>query len=163
ATPAEAAVLDGLSKQLDLTGQDRIAAAHIQSRATRRGRGRGRDPSPRQRAARLRATIASDLRDRWPELANVLNPLAIELGTKRSDEFVKAVESHPRYKEYREQADAAARDSDPQKRRAKFERFIRTAEDVILRENLKRLADEKKLGQYQTIAAAEAGTLHAAA
>jgi hypothetical protein len=48
---------------------------------------------------------------------------------------------------------------DPQKRRAKFERFVRTAEDVLLRENLKRQDDAKRLAQYETIAAAESGTL----
>ena len=93
ATPAERAVLDGLSKQLDLTGSDRIAAAQRESRATRRGRSRGRDQSPRRRAARLRDTIADDLKERWPELANVLNPGAVELVTTRSKEFVEAVEA----------------------------------------------------------------------
>ena len=58
--------------------------------------------------------------------------------------------------------DLAAREPDPRKRRAKFERFVRTAEDVILRENLKRLKDEKRLAQYQAIVAAESGTLHQA-
>ena len=58
--------------------------------------------------------------------------------------------------------DLAAREVDPQKRRAKFERFVRTAQDVILRENLKRLDDQKLLAQYQAIVAAEATSLHSA-
>src|SRR5262245_17082381 len=159
ATPAERAVLDGLTKQLDLTGADRIAAAQREGRATRRNRSRGREQSPRRRAARLRATIADDLKERWPELANVLNPEAVELLTSKSNAFVAAVEGHPKYKEYREQVDLAAREPDPQKRRAKFERFVRTAQDVILRENLKRLDDQKQLGQYRAIVAAEATVL----
>ena len=160
ATPAERAVLDGLSKQLDLAGNNRIAAAQRESRPTRRGRSRGGEPSARRRAARLRDTIADDLKDRWPELANVLNPGAVELVTTRSKEFVEAVEAHPKYKEYREQKDLAAREVDPQKRRAKFERFSRTAQDVIRRENLKRQDDQKLLAQYQAIVAAEASSLH---
>ena len=162
ATPAERAVLDGLSKRLDLTGEGRIAAAQRESRQFRRGRSRGGDQSPRRRAARLRNTIVDDLKKRWPELANVLNPEAIELLTTRSQAFVAAVEGHPRYKEYRDQLDLAAREPDPRKRRVKFERFVRTAQDVILRENLKRLNDEKRLAQYQAIVAAEYTFLHQA-
>jgi hypothetical protein len=160
ATPAERAVLDGLSKQLNLTGEERIAAAQRESRLFRRGRSRGREQSPRRRAAQLRATIADDLEKRWPELANVLNPGAVELVTTRSKEFVDAVEQHPKYTVYGEQKDLAAHEPDPQKRRAKFERFIRAAQDVIRRENLKRLDDQKLLTQYQAIAVAEATSLH---
>lgn len=162
ATPAERAVLDGLSKQLDLTGDGRIATAQRESRPSRRSRTRGRDQSPRRRAARLRETIADDLKERWQELANVLNPGAVELVTTRSKEFVEAVEGHPKHKEYREQVDLAAREPDPQKRRAKFERFVRTAQDVIRRENLKRLDDQKLLAQYRAIVAAESTLLNKA-
>lgn len=160
ATPAERAVLDGLSTQLGLAGNDRIATAQRESRAGRRGRLRGRgEQSPRRRAARLRDTIADDLKERWPDLANVLNPGAIELVTIRSKEFVDAIENHSKYKEYREQLDLASREPDPQKRRVKFERFVRMAQEVILRENLKRLKDEKQIAEYQGIVAAEGGSL----
>lgn len=159
ATSAERAVLDGLSKQLDLTGDGRLATAQRESRASRRGRFRGPGQSPRRRVARLRDTIADSLKERWPELANVLNPGAVELLTTRNKEFVEAVEGHPKYKEYLEQKDLAAREADPQKRRAKLERFVRTAQDVILRENLRRLDDKKLFGQYQAIVAAEATSL----
>jgi hypothetical protein len=162
ATPAERAVLDGLSKQLKLTGENRIAAAQRESRPTRRGRTRTREQSPRRLAGRLRDTIADDLKERWPELANVLNPVAVELVTARSKEFVEAVEGHPKYNEYREQKRLAAQEVDPQKRRAKFERFVHTAQDVIRRENLKRLDDQKLLTQYQAIVAAEASSLNSA-
>jgi hypothetical protein len=156
ATPAERAVLDGLSTQLGLEGKDRIAAAARaggESRRFRRGQ-RGRRPG--QGARRLREEIANDLRGRWPELSNVLNPGAIALVTTRSQEFVAAVEGHPRYAEYRQENAAAAGAADPQKRRVKYERLVATAEDVILRENLRRLGDATRLAQYEAIAAAEA-------
>jgi hypothetical protein len=159
ATPIERAILEGLSSQLDLTGGNRIAEADRNTRTTRRGRGRRRNRSASRRAARLRDTIADDLKERWPELSNVLNPGAIELLTERSEEFIEAVEHHPQYDEYREQADLAERTPGPQKRRAKYERFVRTAEDVILRENLHRLGDQKHLTQYDAIVAAESGFL----
>jgi len=159
ATPVERAVLEGLSKQLALTGSDRIANAERESKPARRGRGRGRDRSASRRAEQLRDSIADDLKQRWPELANVLNPEAVELLTTQSPTFVAAVEGHPRYEEYREQAELASRELDPRKRRVKYERFVRTAQDVILRENLKRLGDDERLAQYQAIVAAEGTTL----
>jgi hypothetical protein len=53
----------------------------------------------------------------------------------------------------------AARRPDPQKRRVKYERFVRTTEDVILRENLRRLGDERRLAQYEALVAAESTSL----
>jgi hypothetical protein len=156
ATPSERAILDSLSVQLDLEGNHRIEVAEEQSRASRRGsRRRQRGRSSGQRASRLRDVIADDLEKRWPELSNVLNPGAIELLTTRSQEFVQAVEQHPSFRQYRELVEIEARRPDPQKRRVKFERFVRTTEDVILRENLKRLGDSKRIAQYEAIVAAE--------
>jgi hypothetical protein len=69
------------------------------------------------------------------------------------------VEQHPAFEQYREYLELADRRPDPEKRRVKYERFVRTAEDVILRENLKRLGDEKRLAQYEAIVAAESASL----
>jgi hypothetical protein len=155
ATPAERAILEGLSAQLELAGPDRLEQADREGQASRRFRRRPRGRSPERRAYRLREIIAEDLKARWPELSNVLNPGAIDLLTRRSAEFVAAVEGHPSYAEYRAVRDEAAAAPDPQKRRVKFERFVATAEDVILRENLKRLGDARHIAQYESIVAAE--------
>jgi hypothetical protein len=45
----------------------------------------------------------------------------------------------------------------------KFERFVATAEDVILRENLRRLGDAALMAQYGAIVAAEGAGLGAPA
>jgi hypothetical protein len=108
ATPAERAILDSLSAQLDLQGNERIETAQDESQEPRRGSRRRRGRSSSQRAGRLRDIIADDLEQRWPELANVLNPGAIELLTARSQSFVQAVEEHPSYQQYREQMEIAA-------------------------------------------------------
>jgi hypothetical protein len=79
--------------------------------------------------------------------------------TTRSQEFVQAVEQHPSYRQYLEQKELEERRPDPRKRRVKFERFLRTAEDVILRENLKRLGDRNRIAQYEAIVAAESTSL----
>lgn len=159
ATPAERAILDGLSAELSLAGSGRIEAAERAGRESPRRFGRrGRGGSGR-RAGRLRDVIADDLEDRWPELSNVLNPGAIELVTTRSAEFIAALEQHPNYREYRELRDASTGPVDPEKQRVKYERFVATAQEVLLRENLRRLGDATKLAQYAAIVAAEAGTL----
>ena len=112
ATPAERAILEGLSAELGLEGADRIeaaedaragAAAVVSPRRARRRLPAG--------AGRLRETIAEDLEERWPALANAFNPGVIELLTTHSEEFIAAVEGHPRYREYRQQMDARNRGS----------------------------------------------------
>ena len=91
--------------------------------------------------------------------ANVLNPVAIDFLTSRKREFIAAVEGHRDYKRYREQVENAAVRPDTEKQKVKYERFVRTAENVILRENLRLMDDTKRLQQYQTIAEAESESL----
>jgi len=159
ATASQKAVLEGLSEQLDLSGDTRLVDAW-KATQTRRGPGRNRQPSRREsQSSQLRREIASDLKRRWPALANVLNPLAIELITTRSDEFLKAIEDHPDYQRYRELTIEERATLSEQKRKVKFDRFLRTADNVIMAENLKRMNDRMKIDQYLSLIAAESGTL----
>ena len=82
ATPVQKAVLEGLSKQLKIEGDGRVMAAFQQTRGNNnRGRFRGgRRPQDRP-GAQQKARIARDLRKRWPQLANVMNPDSIALIT----------------------------------------------------------------------------------
>ena len=156
ATPTQYAVLEGLSEQLGLSGDSRIVDAWraTQSRGPRGGSRRRREPEP---GGDLRRKIASDIERQWPELANVLNPVAVDLMTSRSDEFIEAIEEHPDYVRFRALTKKAA--TDAAKQRVKYERFLRVADNVALAENLKRLGDKKRLGQYETLVKAESSTL----
>lgn len=168
ANPTQRAVLDGLSAQLELAGENRFAVARSKSRQTTRGSSKGRTsrrpaPSP---AAQLKMRIASDIKRKWPELANVLSPVAIELVTQRSEEFVRAVEGHPKYAEYREKL-AAEREKakstlSPSRTRVKYERWVRVAENIILHENLSRVAGSDTLERYRQLLQSEQATLFAA-
>ncbi|MGV3486702.1 MAG: hypothetical protein ACO1RT_19950 [Planctomycetaceae bacterium] len=160
ATPSEVAVLEGLSRQLDLSDNDRLQAAQSRLSQNRRGRGRYRGRSDGT-ASQLRRGIARDVLTRWPELANVLNPVAVELLTSRSDDFVRAIHIHPDYSRYRGLIDSATPGLSDQEKLVKYERFIRAVEHVILRENLRRLDDSASLASYQAIVDAESGTLPA--
>ncbi len=160
ATASQKVILEGLSEQLKLSGENRLVDAW-KATQTRRGPGRNRQPAPRSqdKSRDVRREIASDLKRRWPALANVLNPLAIELITTRSNELVAAIEEHPKYESYRELNLEAKSTLSEQKRKVKFDRFLRTADNVIMAENLKRMDDKKKFEQYQELVLAEGKTL----
>ncbi len=160
ATPSERAILEGLSRQLNLSGNDRIVDAWRETRRDQgrsQGRGRSRSRRPESPGSQLRRRIANELETRWPELANTLNPLSIELLTNRRDEFVDAVEGHPDYERYRELANEVTRDE--KKQLVKYERFLRTVDNIALAENLRRLKDAKKIAQYAAIVDAESNGL----
>lgn len=160
ATASQKEILEGLSEQLKLSGDNRLVDAW-KATQTRRGPGRNRQPVSRgqDKSRDVRREIASDLKRRWPALANVLNPLAIELITTRSNELVAAIEDHPKYESYRELSLEAKSTLSEQKRKVKFDRFLRTADNVIMAENLKRMDDQGKLEQFQALVAAERRTL----
>lgn len=65
------------------------------------------------------------------------------------------MESHRDYKRYRELADTFAQQPAPDKKKVKYERFVRTAENIILRENLRLLDDKERLAEYEAIVKAE--------
>ena len=71
----------------------------------------------------------------------------------------KAIEDHPDYQRYRELTIEERATLSEQKRKVKFDRFLRTADNVIMAENLKRMNDRMKIDQYLSLIAAESGTL----
>ena len=157
ASVVQKAILEGLSEQLGLKGDDRVMNAYQQTRSGGNdGRSRGRRSQSRPEAP-LKAKIARDLKRRWPALANVVNPVAIELITARQTEFIQAVEKHRDYAEYRRLAQTEANSA--QKKKVKFERFLRTIDNVIFAENLRREKRIDLIKQYETIVTAERRTL----
>ena len=158
ANPVQKAVLEGLSQQLQLNGQDRLNEAYDKSRPQQ---GRNRFSRGRQESSggQSKRKIADSLKRRWPGLANLMNPVSIELVTHRSDEFVKAIEGHADYRKYREQVAVGEGKLDPQKQRVKYERFLRIADNVVLAENLRRLNDPDRLAEYRQLEAAESTSL----
>ena len=168
ANPVQRVVLERLSEQLGLDSEDRLDVARKRvnegsGRSSSRGRYSRRRPSRTTKASQLKSRIAGDVRRRWPELANVLSPVATELLTTRRDEFVDAIESHPVWEEYvREKAkeqDAEKTTISPDRMRVKYERLLREAENVILAHNLTLIGDEDDVAAYQRIVASEQGVL----
>ncbi|TWU22127.1 Caspase domain protein [Novipirellula galeiformis] len=159
ATASDRAVLEGLSEQLDLQGENRLEVAEQKKEKARpRGRRRARNTDTDSSAA-LRRKIATDMRSRWPGLANPLNPIGIELMTTRSDDFIRAIEVHPDYANYRELANTSKTKLSDREKEVKYERFIRTVENVILRENLIRMGNANTIAAFEAILEGETASL----
>lgn len=154
ADETQRAMLEGLSNQLGLRGDNRLVDAWEALDSSRGRNRRRRQESPRDN---LRRRIAADIERKWPELANVLNPLPVALMTTRSAEFIAAIENHPEYKRYRDLDDADQ--VDEAKRRVKYDRFLRVADNVVMAENLRRINNPERIKQYESLVAAESGSL----
>ena len=166
ANPVDRAVLEGLSQKLELSGDNRIADARKAGSQRSGSSGRGTRGTSTRRGGRelsevqkLKQSITNDVRKRWPDLANLLNPVSVELLTTRQKEFVDAIENHKDYPRYRELTDKTTTQNSSEKSSVKYERFVRVTENVILTENLKRLGDAKNIESYNRILKAEAGSL----
>ncbi|TWT29386.1 hypothetical protein KOR34_51980 [Posidoniimonas corsicana] len=150
ASPVERVLLAKLSEKLELDGEDRLEDARRSARPSRRRR-RGRGPRP----AVTKNRIAADLLERWPELANTMNPVSIELVTTRQQEFIDAVQNHPLYERYQRESEEDRARPDQQQTRVQFERLLRVADNVILAENLRRLNQPEKVREHERLVAAE--------
>ncbi|MGB7324555.1 MAG: hypothetical protein WBD31_06770 [Rubripirellula sp.] len=159
-TPAQQAILEGLSSRLGLDSEDRITVAW---EAGQPQRGRRRSRATRSDAdvelETIRKRIKSDLTKRWPELANVMNPVAIELVTNRANEFVKTIKQHPKYARMVKLMDQNDTAMNQEERRAMHMRFIRVVDDVVLAENLRRLGNRKQIGEFGALVKAESAGL----
>jgi hypothetical protein len=150
ASPVQKVVLTKLSEKLKLDGENRLIDAWQKTRVDRRRR-RG----PAQSSSGLKNRIATDIKKRWPELANTMNPVSIELLTTRRKEFVDAVQNHPQYRKYKQESDQRQSRPDEQQTRVQFERFLRVADNVILAENLRRMNNPELVREHEQIVAAE--------
>ena len=90
-----------------------------------------------------------------------MNPVAIEMVTTRSEEFIQAVEGHPDFARYQELLRADSQQLDEREKRVKYERLVMAIENVILRENLMRLGDANAIDHFQKIVENESGAIAA--
>ena len=79
--------------------------------------------------------------------------------TTRSEEFVNMIENHPSYQQYRKELEKERRQRTATETKAQYERFLRVADNVILAENLKRMGNEDRIREYESIIAAEGAPL----
>jgi hypothetical protein len=170
ATPADRAVIDGLSKQLGLGAappgaQYRYAAAKelSESLKARHKAGEQREKSLRDEYDDARDAIRDSLELRWPEIVNRWDPAVERIIREEGDAVVAAIKSDPEYRQFTKlHADLdelATRDDELEKKWAKCHRLMRTLERVALASNIAKVADEETLARYKVLVDAEKGTL----
>lgn len=167
ATPAELAILKGLSEQLELSGRDRADEAEKLSKQLD-GRRKEIDKEIRKQNGiknSILNELSSRLKMRWPELNNRWDPQVGALLTTDSEQVVRMIKQHPRYEELNrieQEIDRAdAQSLDLEKRWCKCQRLIRALENLALRANLPKVADSDQQRSIDRLLAAERGTLEA--
>ncbi len=166
AGPVERAVLVGLSEQLGLEGEKRGSEIKKKSDklAEELKKLKGRMKSQKKTLDGVRIEIARAVRNRWPALENEHSPGAVRLlsDERQRAEFVKAVESHPKYAKWnelkQEREDLDAEELVLSKTYATHRRFVRAFENVVYAANLEIVAKEKVRAGYQQLLGAERGS-----
>jgi hypothetical protein len=114
----------------------------------------------------LLESVAADLAARWPELSNPWHPRVHELMRKpQSDAIIAAIKGHADYAKYQKldrKLDALdAQHSEIDAEWPDWERFARTAENIILRQRLAKTADSAIQARFVELVELENGTLEA--
>ncbi|MEM7015413.1 MAG: hypothetical protein AAF585_28470, partial [Verrucomicrobiota bacterium] len=161
ARPAELAILTALSEDLGFSAEQRyIEAEEAADKIEKRRTEMQRDLNAKKKEQdALRKTLQTKLRERWPELANILSPTAILLMTKDADEFVKEVESQIEFKKWNQLNSEREQISEErfqlEKEWAHHVRFMRTHNNIVLAKNLLALGDQDAIRRYDEIVAGE--------
>lgn len=162
--PEERAILVGLSKRLAIENPSVESlraklAEHekeIREAAERLARAKRTTRGAKDRAQQ-------DIHAVWPELKLPYAPLADELASAEPKDFVQRVEGLSSYAALRAALEReAALDKehlDLERRRAKVERLLRTAENVVLAANLAAVATPEIVARYEQLRGLEESTL----
>jgi len=165
ANPAQQAALDGLSTQLALTGDDRIAKAralaadleqqrNVLARAFRRNMRTFNNARTRLRTALIR---------QYPELAGHWHPDDIALIATQHDAILAFLKSQPDYKTYQDASkkrdDLDDQDDALERKWVVTQRFLERARTVILAANLPKLVQPDVVQVYNDLIARENQTI----
>ena len=167
AQPVERAILEGLSEQLGLDGESRYATA--EKRAADIDKKRAdllKEFNDKKKISDgHRSAIRNTLLGKWPELSNLLTKQSVSLVSEASDEFIRAVEAHPRFAAWNEIEKQRKAIVDErfalEKEWARHIRFLRAHNNVVLAENLRIIGDADDLAHFENIRSAEAGGIDA--
>tara|TARA_R110002096_G_scaffold24760_25_gene78050 strand:+ start:2915 stop:4405 length:1491 start_codon:yes stop_codon:yes gene_type:complete len=161
ANPVEAAMLEALSSQLNLTNAQRYAESETAANQIEEKRKelKAQSDEKKKRIEQLKKTLQRRARNQWPELSNILSPTAVRLLTEQAEAFIAFVESQPEFAEWvalQSERDAIEEERFVlEKEWAKHIRFLRTHNNVILAKNLVTLADQDSIARYHALVDAE--------
>jgi len=162
---SERAVLEGLSDQLKLSGQDRTKEARrLASRFEAEEKGlKSRIKILRKRLSNARKRLGVTLKKTWPELANPWHPEVATIMHTQTQRVLDVVEGHKDFDEFKKlsrqinELHEQARDLDH--KAVKCKRFIYVAESVALAHNLSKVAEPNIVERFGRLRALEAGSM----
>lgn len=163
ASPADRAVLLGLSQHLELSQPQRAKEAAAKAAQLMKEKKELDAALAKKSASYNRATgnIQRMLTHRWPELNNRWHPGVNQLLAEQSADLVQAVETHPDFaglEDLRQaQEELKTQKMDLDRRWARCQRLIHTLENVALAANLPQLAPQDVQDRYAALVAAESG------
>jgi hypothetical protein len=163
ATPDRRAALEGLSKSLDLKGNDRGAAARtLAETISRERRDLERNKSRlNQEREQLRRQLRAAVQAKWPEMSNAFHPAVVKAITNESDQIINTIESHSAYAKWNklgeEIEEITEKSFELERKWVKAQRFIYVAESVALAANLDKFANKLVQERYKTLRVAENG------
>ena len=167
AEPVERAILEGLSGQLGLSGDSRYASAEKKAGEIEKKRADllKQFNDKKRISDGHRTAIRNSLLGRWPELSNLLTKQSVDLVSKSSDEFVKVIEGHPRFKAWNKiEKERKKIDEERfalEKKWARHLRFLRAHNNAVLAENLRILGKAGDLSRFGSIRSVESGGIDA--
>ena len=168
ASPVDRAVLEGLSKQLDLKGDNRAQAARDLTKKLEDGRKAfaEKKKKPDEERKRIKTKLSGQIRKRWPEVSNPYHPTVRRLlRSKDSKELLELVKKDDEWGKYKkakgESSGLEKKRFELERKKVKSMRFQRVLENVVLEANLPLVADEKTLKRYKELCELEARTLKA--
>lgn len=165
ASPDRRAVLEGLSRLLDLKGDDRSRAAKTLADSIDRQRKEldAQKVKLNQERDMLRRRLRAAVQSRWPEMTNAFHPAVTRALASEPDSIVKTIESHEAFKRWDELVNSIEKISDQnfalERKWVKCQRFLYAAQSVALEANLEKFATKPQLQRYQQIREGETGTL----
>ncbi|MEX2169357.1 MAG: hypothetical protein WD851_08600 [Pirellulales bacterium] len=165
ARPDQRAILEQLPAKLELKGNPTIEIIQLKlTQVTAKGTAAGAKLAMASSAyANALERVQEDLRGTWPELETANSPLLMALASDRADEFIAHVEGLGTYESLCAARERVEKLSDEQQgllhQEAKFQRLLRTAENVVLAANLARIAPEEIVDRYEQMVSLEEGAL----
>lgn len=156
------AILEGLSRTLDLTADLRAQVARAKGDELQKERQRVEKERNDLQGEfnQIRDDMKRQMLAKWPEAGNRWHPVACELLSSRSEELVGLVESHPKFGRLEELTqrigELDTQKMDLERQWVKCQRLLRALETVALAGNLTRTAPEM-CERFARLRASESG------
>lgn len=165
--PVTRAVLDGLSLELGLSGDERVQSARSREQSladTRKDIDKRLGETRKERDSH-RKELAKALKARWPELANPFHPRVHELLNDPQDPIRRFLDTQKPLEPFHRALEHLATLEDEkfaiERQQAKVLRFLRAAENVVLTRNLPLLADTTVVERFVALQALEGSVVGA--